>query len=108
MRGKTWAGSMNGPDNIDVESLMRAMAVLHSASVEFRCSPLGNGATGGLSVRAVAKFNVLPGSALKGEVEAEMKWPNNEGREWFPALYGLLMQLDWRISQVYKNESLWR
>lgn len=108
MEKSKWAKSSNGPDMTDIESLMRALSGLHSARVELKFSPIGIGSSGGVSISATANFERLPGSSLPAIVETEEKWPNSQGLDFFGQLFNLLYQLDWRISQVYQSEELWK
>lgn len=107
MRTK-WGSATTGPDMTDIESLMRAIGGLHSGVVNVQCSPIGIGATGGLSISATMSFERLPGSALPAVVTAESAWPNKGGLDYFGEVFNLLYQLDYRISQVYRNEELWK
>jgi hypothetical protein len=54
------------------------------------------------------KFDVLPGSSLTEEVTAESCWPCPEGHDFWAHVFEGLYHLDYQISQVYKNESLWQ
>ncbi len=102
-----WEGSTTGPDWIDVETMMRALGALHSATVELTVLPRGTGFNGGLVLRAQARFDRLPGSALPEVVACEDRWPGSKAKTFVGAMYNLLYELDYRISQVYKQESLW-
>lgn len=103
-----WRESSTGPDLLDVMSMAKAIGVLHSARVELVFSPLGIGFDTGASIRVVATFELLPGSSLPRTVEAEDTWPSKDAKTPWGAVYNLLWQLDYRISQVYKNEELWK
>jgi hypothetical protein len=105
---RKWAKSTNGPDETDLEALMRAIGVMHSARVAFTVQPLGTGLNGGVSILVTASFDLLPGSSLPPIVDVESKWPNSIGREFLGEIFQLLYQLDFRISEVYKNEELWK
>jgi len=105
---KVWARSTNGPDATDVETLMRAIGGLHTGRVALQCSPIGIGSTGGLSISVMMTFDRLPGSSLPECVNAETQYPSKDGREFWGMVFELLYQLDYRISQVYKNEELWK
>jgi hypothetical protein len=108
MRKSSWVKSSSGPDETDLESLMRAISGVHSARVAFTVQPLGTGFSGGVSILATASFTLLPGSSLPPIVDYESKWPNNEGLPFLAEIFRCLYQLDYRISQVYQNEELWK
>lgn len=103
-----WAKSTNGPDWTDVEMMMRAMSALHSGEVGMTCLPRGIGSTGGLSIAASIMFNVLPGSALPPCVSVVKDWPCTSHKELPAHVFALLHQLDYEISKVYNQESLWK
>lgn len=105
---KQWAKSTNGPDWTDVETLMRAIGGLHSGHVGLCLSPSGTGASGGLKIDLVMRFDVLPGSSLPAVVTAESDWPCPEGHDLAAHIFQGLYQLDYQISEVYKQESLWK
>lgn len=104
---KQWAKSTNGPDELDCETLMRAMGALHSGHVGLMFSPLGTGATGGVLVAAMMNFDVLPGSSLPAAVVAEGPFPCAECGSFWGHAFSVLQALDVKIGEVYKNESLW-
>ena len=107
MGGKRWREATNGPDVLDVETMMRALGALHSGHVGLTVSPSGTGSTGGVTTLALMTFDVLPGSALPAQVSAQSQWPCREHQTFWGHIYGLLVTLDWEISKVYKQESLW-
>lgn len=103
-----WEKSSSGPDWIDVEMLMRALEGLHSAHVAVIISPDGIGSTGGVDVAASAIFDVLPGSSLPATVAVHKKWPCTSHKSLAAHCFNALHELDYRIGQTYKNESLWK
>lgn len=106
MEKRIWAKSTNGPDVTDVETLMRAISALHDTSVQFQCSPIGIGSSGGVRISAVATFTLLPGSDLPATVEQSANWPSNAGLDFWACLFQLLYQLDFQISERYAQEKL--
>lgn len=109
MKGrKKWAVSSNGPDEIDCETMMRAMGALHSGVVTVAFSPLGIGSSGGVQTVAEMHFTVLPGSALPSIVGATATWPCNQCASFWGHIYHLLHSLDVEIGRVYQQESLWK
>ena len=102
-----WEKPTNGPDWIDVEMLMRAIGGLHSGHVAVIVSPDGIGSTGGVDVAASMLFDVLPGSALPVSVVTHSAWPCNTHRTLAAHAFSLLHDLDYEISKIYKNETLW-
>jgi len=114
MRGDKWkAGvplgkSMNGPDLIDAETMMRAIGALHSAHVFLTVSPNGTGSSGGVVTALTALFDVLPGSALPATVTTETIWPCKEHGDFWSHVFAGLYALDLEISKTYKNEALWK
>ncbi len=105
---KGWEKSTNGPDWIDVEMLMRAIGGLHSGHVGLIVSPDGIGSSGGVVVVASMLFDVLPGSSLPEHVAVHKNWPCNTHKTLAAHTFALLHELDYEISKVYKNESLWK
>lgn len=103
-----WAKSTTGPDLTDAESLMRAIGALHSGHVALTFSPDGTGFNGGVVVTAGVIFERLPGSQLPGGVTVDARWPNNTQATFWACVFNLLYQLDYQISKVYQNESLWK
>jgi len=103
-----WEEPSTGPDWIDVESMMRAISALHSGHVAVIVSPAGTGATGGVDVAASIIFDVLPGSSLPENVGVCKPWPCSTHKTLAAHAYSLMHELDYAISQVYKQESLWQ
>ena len=108
MEKAQWAKSTNGPDVADCETMMRALSALHSGHVALIVSPNGPGLNGGVDIAASMIFDVLPGSSLPSAVAAHTSWPNNTSATFWGACYCTLHALDFEISKVYKNESLWK
>lgn len=97
-----------GPDWHDVETMLRALSVLHSGHAGVTILPRGIGSTGGLSVSCAMQFDVLPGSSIPDIVSTEAVWPCNEHHDLAAHVYKGLHELDFEISKVYKNEALWK
>jgi len=87
---------------------MRAIGSLHSGSVGLTILPRGIGAVGGLSVAANIMFNVLPGSQIPECVNSIKDWPCNQHADLASHCFAVLHELDFAISKVYKNETLWK
>jgi hypothetical protein len=100
--------SSNGPDEVDVVSMMAALSALHSGRVDLTMSLDGTGFVPTAVVRATMHFDVLPGSSLPPEVAVESKWPCDRHQHLWACVYHGLHQLDFQISKVYKQEELWR
>lgn len=107
MRKTGWEEPSTGPDWVDVEMLMRSIGTLHSGEVGLTFLPRGIGATGGISAAASCMFNVLPGSALDGCVSVIKVWPCVQHKTLAAHCFALLHELDFKISEVYKQEALW-
>ncbi len=105
---KEWVKSTNGPDELDCETMMRALGALHSGHVGVMFSPLGTGSSGGVLVSAMMTFDVLPGSSLPGGVVAEGPYPCKDCKSFWGHVYSVLHALDFKIGEVYKQESLWQ
>jgi len=103
-----WEEPSTGPDWIDVESVMRALQALHSARVEVKLSPRGIGFGTGVLMVVSARFDRLPGSQLPEVVEVNEGWPGSRSKTLAALAHRLLLTLDWEISKVYENESLWK
>jgi hypothetical protein len=103
-----WENSSSGPDWIDVESLMRAIAGLHSGAVGFSVLPDGPGFGGGLSLCASIIFDRLPGSSLPTDVSVLAKWPSKDVRTFAAAVLRLFYELDYAIGKAYQQESFWK
>jgi len=102
-----WEKSTSGPDWIDIEGMMRAMSGLHSGHVGVMVSPDGIGFGTGVTVTASIMFELLPGSSLPKTVDVMRSWPCTEHTTLTAHVYALLYELDYKISQVYNQESLW-
>jgi len=107
-RKNGWEDSTNGPDWIDIRAMMTALRVLHSGEVALILSPDGTGSTGGVDVAASMMFDVLPGSSLPASVVAHGIWPCDTHSSIVAHCFSLLYDLDYKISQVYKQEELWK
>jgi len=103
-----WEEPTTGPDWVDVETLMRAIGSLHSGHVAVVVSPNGTGFGTGVDVVASCMFDVLPGSAIPPAVQVLKKWPCNTHKTLAAHAFALLHELDFAISKVYQNESLWK
>lgn len=107
MRKTGWEEPSSGPDWMDVEMLLRALEGLHGGHVALIVSPDGIGSSGGVQVVASALFDVLPGSDLPENVSRMKSWPCSTHRTLAAHAFALLHELDFAISQVYKNRPLW-
>lgn len=103
-----WEKSTAGPDWIDVMSLMSAIGALHSGHVEVKEYVVGTGLATTVMVQAAIFLDVLPGSALPSVVKAEAEFPCDKHDTFAAHVFSLLYDLDYRISQVYQQESLWK
>jgi len=108
MRKSGWEEPSTGPDWIDVSTMMSAVQALHSASVEVSVSPRGIGFGIGVLVTVKATFDRLPGSSLPKDVTVVVGWPDDRSRTLAALAYRSLHELDYEISKVYENESLWK
>ena len=100
-------GHSSGPDWTDVEMMLRSIGSLHSGQAGLTILPRGIGATGGLSVAASIIFDVLPGSKLPECVNAIKDWPCNQHADLASHCFAVLHELDFAISKVYENKTLW-
>lgn len=100
--------SMSGPDWTDVEMMLRALSALHSGEAGLTILASGHGSSGGVSVAASIMFDVLPGSSLPPCVSVVKGWPCTQHVELAAHCFALLHELDYEISKVYKQESLWK
>jgi len=100
--------SSNGPDWTDVEMMLRSLSSLHSGHAGFTVLPSGTGSNGGLSVACSMMFEKLPGSSLPDCVSTESKWPCADHATLAAHVFAGLHALDFEISKVYKQESLWQ
>jgi hypothetical protein len=100
--------STNGPDWTDVEAMMRAMGSLHSGKVGLTILPRGTGSSGGLSVSCSIMLDVLPGSSLPPLISVENVWPCNSHLSLEGHCFAGLHTLDFEISKVYNQETLWK
>jgi len=106
--GKTeWRASSNGPDVLDVATIMCAIGTLHSAHVAVIISPCADGSTTGVDLALSAIFDVLPGSALPATVGVHSSYPNKKGTSLWGEIYAMCWMLDEEIGRTYKNEKLW-
>lgn len=103
-----WAKSTNGPDVLDVETMMRALGALHSGSVSIALSPRGTGSSGGLVTSAQIALDVLPGSSLPTVIGATSEWPCKKCGSFWGHMFGLLYELDVEVGRTYRQETLWK
>lgn len=107
-RKKGWEDSSNGPDWIDVESLMRAIGSLHSGHVGFSVLPRGTGFNGGVSVAAQMLLDVLPGSQVPNCVSVTADWPCDKHPTFVAHVFALMYDLDYEVGKAYQQEVLWK
>lgn len=106
-KGKKWRESTNGPDCLDVMTILQAIGTLHSGHVALIVSPAGDGSPTSVDIAASILLDVLPGSALPAAIGSHASWPNKSGSSFWGECYKLAWVLDEEISRVYKQESLW-
>jgi hypothetical protein len=102
-----WEEPTTGPDWVDVEMLLRALGALHTGHAAVIVSPDGIGSSGGVEVAASMLFDVLPGSSLPDSVVVHRRWPCDTHKTLAAHAFSLLHELDYQISKVYNQESLW-
>lgn len=107
-RKNGWENSTTGPDWVDCEGMMRAIECLHSGHVAVIVAPAGIGLGSGVEVACSMLFDVLPGSSLPENVLVKADWPCDKHSTLTAHVFSLLYDLDYKISQVYKQESLWK
>jgi hypothetical protein len=106
-RKRGWEEPTNGPDWIDVEVMMRALNALHSGKAGLTFLPRGIGSSGGLETGASFMFDVLPGSSIDPCTTVIKNWPCTQHKTLAAHCFALLHELDFAISEMYKNEALW-
>jgi len=99
--------SLSGPDETDVIAMMAALSALHSGKVDLTMRIDPHGYVPFAVVDIVMHFDVLPGSAIPAEVGVSAEWPCNTHTTLWACLYAGLHRLDYEISKVYSQESLW-
>lgn len=97
----------NGPDGIDIATMIREMQALHVGST-VKVEIMSDGAmyAGSSRIRAYAMSPQLvgPGQCWKGEVLAV--WPNNQSRTLEGAIFKLLHELDAKMGrELWKQEA---
>lgn len=107
-KGKKWQQSGNGPDCLDVMTIVAAIGTLHSGHVALIVSPAGNGSPTSVDLALSILLDVLPGSALPAAIGVHSDWPNRKGTSFWGECYSLAWILDEEISKVYGQESLWK
>jgi hypothetical protein len=98
---------MNGPDEIDVMSMMAALSALHSGRVDLIMSLDGTGFVSTAVTRITMHFDVLPGSSLPPEVAVECAWPCKAHKTLWACIYNGLHVLDHEIGKMYSQGELW-
>jgi len=106
-KGKKWHESTQGPDCLDVMTILQAIGTLHSGHVALIVQPAGTGSPTHVDIAASILLDVLPGSSLPTAVGTHAEWPNKKGTSFWGECYTLAWVLDEEISKVYKQESLW-
>ena len=108
MGKKEWRESSNGPDVLDVMTILGAIGTLHSGHVALIVSPGGSGSGTTVDIAMSMLLDVLPGSALPSAIGVHSEWPNKKGTSFWGECYSLAWVLDEEIGKTYKNEELWR
>lgn len=98
--------SMNGPDWTDVALTMSALQQVHECRVELTVTTAGVGGSGGYVLRAIARFDTLPGSDAPKEVYGVATWPNAHLAEMPATAYRLLLELDHNIGRAYRQRNM--
>jgi len=107
MGKKEWRESSNGPDTLDVMTILQAIGTLHSGHVALIVSPDGAGSATTVDIAMSMLLDVLPGSPLPSAIGVHSTWPNKNGTSFWGECYRLAWILDEEISKVYKQEALW-
>jgi hypothetical protein len=97
----------NGPDEVDVMTMMRAMGALHSGRVSVLFTPRGIGSDTTVDVVASMEFDVLPGSSLPPLVSSIAPWPCKTCKSFWGHVYNGLYTLDQKIGEVYEQKDMW-
>lgn len=97
--------STSGPDWTDVAMLMSAIGSLHGAEVVVAVTTPTQGHNGWLVILVEAHFTLLPGSSLPEVIGVTGAWPNGKGKTLEGEVYNLVYELDYRIGQVYEQQS---
>ena len=93
----------NGPDWTDVALHLSAIGALHGCRVALIVIADTQGHNGLLDLTLNARFEVLDPEAEPSEVTVKAKWPQSSGVTLVGRVLSLLIDLDWQISQKYKN-----
>ena len=99
--------SMNGPDWIDVEMLMRAVSTMHGGKAGLTLLPRGIGSSGGIEVGASFLCDVVQGSSLEPAITIIKNWPCASHETLAGHCFAALHELDYAIGKVYRQETLW-
>ena len=105
-KGKKWQQSGNGPDCLDVMTILQAIGKLHGGHVALIVSPPGTASMTSVDIAMSILEDVLPGSELPSAIGVHSEWPNWKGTSFWGECYALAWMLDEEISKAYKTEKL--
>lgn len=96
----------NGPDWTDIAMYLGALDELHECKAGVLITTAGEARNGALRVTLMARFAVVPGSALPEEVVVEGGWPCAESHSLEAHVYEGIYRLDFAIGEAYQQRFL--
>jgi hypothetical protein len=100
------AQKTNGPDMIDIETMMRAIEALHGGAVKLAVSPAGIGPTGGLAVVLSYSTAAVGVAGLAEDLVIVNRWPCPIHRDFWSCVFEGLYRLDSAIGRNYTQRTL--
>lgn len=98
--------STNGPDQTDVETMMRAIEQAHTGRVQLTVSCAGIGPGGGLAVVLSFSLPSVCGREDEDQVLVVNRWPCPLHRDWWACIFEGLYRLDRAIGRQYHQDTL--
>lgn len=96
----------NGPDLIDVETMMRAIEALHGGAVKLAISPAGIGPSGGMAVVLSYSTAALGVAGLSEDLVVTNRWPCPIHKDMWACIFEGLYRLDAAIGRNYTQRTL--
>jgi hypothetical protein len=103
---KQWAASTNGPDWIDVTTLMTAIGGIHECHVELTVITTTQGHNGLLAFTLEAWIDTVEAHQTKVLASVPGVWPNERHRDFAHAVFEGLYKLDAQIGKEYTQKTL--
>jgi hypothetical protein len=103
---KQWVVSSNGPDWIDVTTLMTAIGGIHECHVELTVITTTQGHNGLLAFTLEAWIDTVEAHQTKVLASVAGAWPNEKHKDFAHAVFEGLYRLDAEVGKGYAQKTL--